>query len=524
MTRQSFMKGTFILVVSGLIAKILGMVPQIILPRMIGAEGWGLFRMSFPLLLFAISLSIFGLNITLSKLVAEAQAKRDFTGVASLVQLSTRFVFFLSCTVTLCLFLATPWISTYLLTDQRALYPMLAMLPIIPIIAISNVYRGYFQGLHNMIPTAISQMVEAFIRIFTVIGLALYALPYGIEKAAAAAMLGMIIGEITSYLVLRGYMKRSGIFQKELYAKTIWNGDSKKMLLRRMARISIPVTSSSLIARFLMAAEPILVAQSLAMAGIAVSSATTYYGQLAMAITILYIPSFLTYSLSTSMIPAISAADAKKNRRLIQRRLHQGIRICLVIVAPASVIFYVLSEPLALLIYNDQAVGVLLRQMSLFFILLYLQYPLQATLQGLDLAKNAMINSIVGAVVRSLLIFLLASQPHLGIDGVTYAYNISIALITVLHFISLMQAIEYRIEWVLFSKVALNLSLLALFMQLFMRIGKIDDFSPLRLLLFITIASIFYLFISILFKMIGAQDIRRIPRIGPRLAAFFPRR
>src|SRR5690606_29603503 len=112
---------------------------------------------------------------------------------------------FVICTGTaftgLCIWIA-PWAGSHLLTDARVVPTILAMSPIIVLVGISSVFRGYFQGRQNMIPTALSQIVETLVRIVTMLMFAWILLPYGIEWAAAGAMLGVLTGEIGGLIAL----------------------------------------------------------------------------------------------------------------------------------------------------------------------------------------------------------------------------------------------------------------------------------------------------------------------------------
>src|SRR5690606_6053791 len=170
LTKQSFLRGTLILVGAGFVTKVLGFVYRIVLSRIIGDEGMGLFQMAYPILLFAITLTTAGLPVAISKLVSEAEATGDERRIRNLLIVSTVIVtglLFTALTI-----LLAPVIANTLLTDERAVYPLLGIAPIIPIVAVASIFRGYFQGRQRMGPYAFSQIVEQIIRIFTVLILA----------------------------------------------------------------------------------------------------------------------------------------------------------------------------------------------------------------------------------------------------------------------------------------------------------------------------------------------------------------
>ncbi|MED3692058.1 oligosaccharide flippase family protein [Peribacillus butanolivorans] len=93
-------------------------------------------------------------------------------------------------------------LSSHFLTDQRAYYSLLAVIPIVPIVAVSSVIKGYFRGKQNMTPIALYQVIEQVVRIWLIFFLVQWLLPYGIEYAATGAVLCGVIGEGFSLLNL----------------------------------------------------------------------------------------------------------------------------------------------------------------------------------------------------------------------------------------------------------------------------------------------------------------------------------
>src|SRR5690606_35991008 len=141
--------------------------------------------------------------------------------------------------------------------------------------------------------------------------LAKYLLPYGIAYAAAGAMLGMVVGEgLGMFFLLYAFKKdpkRPRFTRKKLPTKQDF-----VQTFRELIRISIPVTASRMVGSFAYAIEPIVVAQSLAIASIAAATSSALYGQLeGMAVPLVVFPSFITYALSVSLVPAISEAAAR---------------------------------------------------------------------------------------------------------------------------------------------------------------------------------------------------------------------
>ncbi len=141
---SKFLQGTIILIIAGLITRVLGFVNRIVVARMIGDEGVGLYMMAVPTLVLVITLTQLGLPVAISKLVAEAEALGDRHKIKKILVVSLSITCTLSILFTLGLILFAPVVAKTFFTDSRTIYPLLAIIPVIPIIAVSSVIRGYF--------------------------------------------------------------------------------------------------------------------------------------------------------------------------------------------------------------------------------------------------------------------------------------------------------------------------------------------------------------------------------------------
>ncbi|WP_339063900.1 stage V sporulation protein B [Tepidibacillus marianensis] len=520
--KQNFMHGAMILVVAGLITRGLGTVYRIFLSRMIGAEAIGLYQMAFPSLILLITIVTAGLPIAVSKMVAESEALRDTKQTQRILRISLSIVTSISLAISILFYFLIPFISQYILTDERVSHTLVMIVPIIPIISISSVLRGYFQGKQNMIPSATSTIIETIFRMGVGITLSLSFLSMGVQYASAGAMLGMVAGELAgNFILLLHYFTQKREKNRPFTQRFLLNQHDQ--LYAKMFRIAIPVTASQLIGSLAYFIEPGVVSHSLAFAGISTKMATIQYGQLTgMALLVITFPTVITYSLSVSLIPAISEAAAQKNQTLVYKRLHQALKMAYLIGLPASILMFIMADPVSQLLFNSYQVGHFIKIISPFSIFLYIQRPLASTLQGLDYAKESMKNSIIGASAKTIAIIVFASRSSLGIDGVAMAINLGMALITVLHFRSIIQLIGYSIE----IKPLVSISLAAILMgyasyYIFIHSLQQIDIIP-RLLIAIFLGSIIYLYLLLLLKVIRKQDLERVPWIGSFLHHILP--
>ncbi|KAB7667304.1 stage V sporulation protein B [Bacillus sp. B1-b2] len=509
---SKFFKGTIILLIAGFITRVLGFINRIVIARFIGEDGVGLYMMVYPTMILVVTITQLGLPVAISKNVAEAEAAGNLAKIKSILIVSLSITLGLTILFTPLLFLLAPYLSQTLFTDERTLLPLLAITPIIPIIAISSVLRGYFQGRQNMKPSAISQVIEQVVRIALIAVLTKAFLPYGIEYAASGAMLASVLGELASLVFLLTFFKWKKSFRlRKKFFQYVHKG---KDTFQELMQVALPTTGSRMIGSIAWFIEPIVVAHSLALAGISAINATKQYGVLTgFALPLLMLPSFFTQSISTSLVPAISEARANNHVKTIDHLLQQALKFTFLTGGLAIVVLYVLAEPLMNVMYGSPKGTSFILMMAPFFILNYYQGPLQATLQALNLARAAMINSFIGAAVKTTLIFVLASRPEFGIYGVAIALIVGFVLVTILHFATILKAISFSVKILDYVKMIIIILFTG---YLGITLMKVLAFSSLlsKIIIITSIVTIIYIALTFLLRLVSRKELSKIPWIG----------
>ncbi|MBM7569547.1 stage V sporulation protein B [Aquibacillus albus] len=510
MTKQTFLQGTLILILAGMITRFLGFVNRIIVARLMGEEGVGLYNMALPTLFLIYTLSQFGLPVAISKRVAEADAHGDTKKIKRILIISLSITGTLSIFYTIGMIAFAPFVANTLLTDERTLYPLLAISPMVPISAIASVIRGYFQGRQNMKPQSYAQVIEQIVRIACVAFLVKLFLPYGIEFAAAGAMISVIIGEFFSLLFMIHMFKIKK--RIKLRGNVFHYVNTGKNTLKELMSIALPSTGSRLVGSISNFLEPILVAQSLAIAGVQTAVATKQYGELTgYALPLLFMPTFITHSLAVALVPNISEAEARNQKRLIHYRIHQAIRISFASGALATIILTLFSVPILSFMYGTSNASKFLVLMAPFFLLLYVQFPLNAALQALDYAKPAMWNSIISTCVKFVILIVLATNEDFGIMGAAIAMSVGVVLGTILHLATLMKVIAFKIPWTDFMKMGLLLGLTWWAGNTLQSIFPgYESEMPIFLLLLFCL-TIIYIILLFLLRFISREELEQIP-------------
>ncbi|QHW34200.1 polysaccharide biosynthesis protein [Paenibacillus rhizovicinus] len=536
MNKQTFMKGALILLAAGVVNRILAFVPRIALPRIIGAEGVGIYQLGYPFLIVLLTFITGGIPLSVAKWIAEAETQGDGKRVKQIFRAAMALTIMLSTVLTVLFIWLTPWIIDHLMTEPRVFQTFRMMSPLLIIIGISSVYRGYFQGKQNMIPTAFSQTMETVIRIIFALLFAKWLLPFGLEWGAAGAMLGVVAGEIAGFAVLLlhyasdrkrppGTPMETADNANELdpfpplsterpHGKTAAKEKERIPVMRRLISLSVPVTASRMIGSFSYLLESIFTARALLLAGIATGAATAQYGALqGMIVPILLLPTALTYSLAVSLVPSLSEAAAKGDRATIHKRLHQSMRLALVTGAPFVVVMLLFADPICRILYNHAEIAPMLKWMAPVGLFIYLQAPLQAALQALDKPSTALMNTFIGAIVKLVLIMKLASMPSLGIYGALIAININIVLVTALHWISVTRFVGFRMQWIDFLKVITAMCIMGA-ASLWVMNQQVLPKLWLNLIAACMAGVIVYLLLMVALRIIDRHDAARIPLIG----------
>ncbi|WP_282935820.1 stage V sporulation protein B [Paenibacillus sp. RC67] len=457
---SSFVRGTFILTAAAFITRILGFINSIILARYLGPEGIGLLMMAHPLVPMMITLTSLGLPVAISKLVAEAEAQDDEAKIKRILQVSLTLTVTLSIVLTLGSFFGAKPIASMILADQRAYYAMLAIIPITPLVAISSVLKGYFRGKQNMKPIAISDVIENIVQISLLVGVVQMLLPYGIEYAAAGAMICTVLGEGGGliYLMIMYSLHKKKIRIKHASSQQTMN---KKQTLYELLNIGLPTTGQGFIHSIYRAIKPALVIKSLAVAGIGTALATKQYGLLAgYAFPLLMFPTFIMHSLSAALMPSISEAHATYNRKLIHQRIDQAIRLAFMIGAPCTLVLYMWAVPLTTVMYHSPEAGNLLKLLAPFFLLHYFEEPFHAVLLGIGKVKTVMWNFIMSTLLQAIAMYIFGSEW--GIYGVATGINFGICIITMLNFLSISKFIGISLDVRHYIKTALCLTVMAI--------------------------------------------------------------
>lgn len=433
---RRILHGTLALTASGLFSRLAGSLYRILLVRIVGEAGIGLFQMALPLLGLAINLATLGLPSALATVVAERAAKGDWSGVEEARRFATRLVLATAVIVAGLTWFGAGFLSNRILTDTRTHLSIAIMPPAIVAASAAMVLRGYFQGLQDLVPSAVAQVVEQSVRIATVLTLAILLLPYGLAAAAGGAMAGLACGELAGLAVLlirhRWLEASPRPWRRPPRRGTGESGGPG--LGRNLMSLALPVMLAGLASSFTATFDVMLIPRRLQVAGFSGEEATVLYGHLAgMAMPLLFLPMVAVFPLMTSLTPAISAAAVVGNRPLLQARVRLGVRLTLAVALAAGLFFLLFPRELAAILYGNPDIAPLVTWLALAAPPTYMQHLEDAILTGLGLTVQSLRNYVIGIAVRLAAIYLLTGSPALGILGALLGIVAGQAVMGLLH-------------------------------------------------------------------------------------------
>lgn len=450
--KQNFVQGAVILMAASLIVKVIGAFFQIPLQNLIGGEespAFGMFSAAYRIYTAMLMISTVGLPAALSKMVAEATACGREHEVRRIVRVAGSIFVPVGALCSVALFFGAGTFAEWIKSADARLAVM-AIAPSVLMVAILSVFRGYYQGRSNMVPTAVSQVIEAMGKLFVGLGLAYYAMGQGYSDPVVAAMtvLGVTLGEVVAaaYMLAQAAVTRRRATPVRILNDAVRPaGELAKVLLS----LSIPITISSAVMSLTDLIDVALISarlQSPAVGMTAKQAMATYGIYTGQAINFFNLPQTLITALAVSVLPTIASARAAQNFTKVSKTLSTSLRLTMIITLPAGTGFLVLSEPTLRLLYHSgtETGGRLMAILGFAVPAVALVAITNATLQAFGRIDLPLVSMFLGALVKMFGDYYLIGDPRFGIVGAPISTAVCywlIALLNLFHIARLSHAL-----------------------------------------------------------------------------------
>lgn len=521
----TFLSGILVLTAANLLTKIIGLVFKIPLTNMLGDEGMGYFNTAYQIYTWLYMISTAGLPVALSLMISEYNAKNEREKSRRIFKLSLTVFTVVGLIGSLLMFLLCRPLASFIAADMSYLC-ILAIAPALFFVCISSTIRGYFQGHRNMVPTAVSEVIESAGKLTIGIALGTYALNkgYPLHTVAAYAIFGVTVGIAAGAIFLAIFALFSRRGQEQ--AVTLPSADkteSSGKLFGTFLKIALPVMLSSSLLSMSSMLDTLIVIRRLGETGLAEEAAVSLYGNYtAYCVTLFNLPPVLIYPIVNTLIPSLSGARAAGNRDRVKLLLYKSLKLASVIALPCSLGLAVMSGPVLKLIFSNaqsaEMAAPLLTALAPSVFLIGIMAVTNGVLQSCRLQRLSVISMAAGAAVKAVSAYLLVGVK-IG-DGYLHMYASPISTflfyltITVLnfYFIAKHVGVKVPILSIFFRPFAASVVCAVSAAGVYMAGVKfIGEGRPLTLLA-IAAAGVIYCICLIILGGITKEDIRLIPK------------
>ncbi len=561
---QSFLKGAMVLGSSMVIVKLMGMIYKILLSNQYGGVGTGLFNSAYALYNPLFMLSTAGFPIAISRMVSESVTKKRYKDVKQIHRVSVPIFVIAGCLCFLAMILGG-FLYVKIIHADNAIFALLCLSPTIFFGCLMSIYRGYFEGMRNMVPTAVSEIIEAACKLFLGFTASFLVTKYGMSRyeatgyvfgtkcgsvseaesvivpiAIGAAITGISLGSLFGFLYLFIRYKRGGdgISREEL--RNSPPPRKPEQTLRVMVRTAIPIGLGSIIMSLADMVDSTLVNIRInnimqtnpdALLNVYGSlipdhvyqngeTHTFLYGCYGIALTLMMLVTAVTQVFGTTALPSVTAAWTGGNKEQLKKSMETVMRVTTLVTIPSGIGMSVLAEPLLSLIYHGSAVSSeveigsrVLTVMGISVIFIATSTPLCSMLQAIGRMDVPLKLFAIGMVIKIIVNYILVGIPEINIQGANIGSIVCYGFVTIVALFVLCRETKIVPDFVsifvkpLFAGIVCGVA--AYFSEIFF-----DLFLAQRIatLLAVVAAIVAYIIALFLFKAIKREDILQMPK------------
>ena len=526
--KQNFLHGAVILTAGLAVIKVLGAIYKIPIANILGKEGYGMFLAAYNVYNVFYTISTAGVPVAMARLIAAADANGRPLQIRRYYRtgLLTFFVLGLVCSLVMFLF---PTELAASIDHVEAAQSIWALSPAILLCCMIAIFRGFTQGHSNMIPTAVSQILEVLIKLIFGLGLVIVFTKMGKSTplCCAAAISGVTMGSLIALFYLVWYKYRN-YGEKPLAADETDIPDSYGTTLKNLLLVVIPISIGSSVQSVINLIDTKQIMNLLqGAAGFTYEAASGLYGVYGEAQTLYNLPGTIISAISVSIVPSIAAHFALNNLKGAKETSETGLRITAVLALPMAFGLCVLSAPIMNVLYWGEAEGgagiLSILAISSFFLCMVV--VMTGILQAGGKERLPVLAALIGGVVKVAVNAVLLSNPGINIYGAPIGTLCCYIVMATLDFLFLKTCMgEYPniikiIARPLVSTISMALAAYAVYSVCNLVLGG----SPGRMMMAVYLAAsicvavVVYLVMVIATKSITAEDMKLIPK-GEKIA------
>ncbi|HEY4390287.1 MAG TPA: polysaccharide biosynthesis protein [Paenibacillus sp.] len=546
---SQLLKGAAVLSLAAIITKLLGTLQKIPLQNIGGDGVFGIYNTVYPFYTILLTLATAGFPTAVSKFVAERHARGDELGKRSVLRLATLMMIALGLAGSALMYFGAPLLA-FLIGSNQLVPALRSAAPALLFIPLSASLRGYFQGLQNMIPTAVSQVTEQAVRVAVMIVFLLYLSNVGAAQSviAGGALSGSAFGGAAGLLVMLMYWINyrrqlgagswqvgdtragaklvGGTVGKEIRSVAAGNpGERGGALLSSLLRYAIPICLASLAVPLISLVDTFTLPRLLSAHGdeLAVMSTVGVYNR---GIPLVQLVTMLASSLSVLFIPVLAEMNVRGDTTGIRRQLTLALRWFWLIGLASSSGLALLAEPINVMLYQDGTGSGTMAWIAWTAAPSALVTVTAALLQGLGFVRAPAFHLLLAAALKTALNAALV--PQMGITGAAIAGIIAYAVAAVLNLALLLRRTGLRphAQAALLQPAVAVLAMALPVLLLRLAAAPLPSsrlVATLVSLLGVLLGAAVFAVAVLRTRLLTAAEVAALPRIGPKLLKLFIR-
>lgn len=442
--RNSFLKGALWLTICALIGKVIGAFYRIPFSMIAGAEGVGLYQLVYPLYALMLTFSTSGLPSSISKLLSSSYAENNYSLAKKYFKISISIIIILSLSSSV-LIASLSMVIARLQGNIDATYCYLAISPAVFFAGIVAGFRGYFQAKENMVPSAISNLIEQTLKVAVGLLLAYMLRPYGVVWSTMGVLFGVTASELVSFIYMYILYKRDKTFKGLVEPSNF----TTKKAISKVLSVSIPIALGGLIMPITMMIDSVLVVRILSKT-YSVSYSTNLFGlQSGVVGSLCNLPVVASIAVQTAILPKLTR-EQTRNKQAISSTISSAFMFVLMVALPIAVCYFIYSNQIIYFLYGrtftQEQINIcakLIRYGSINIVALSLAQASAGVLQGLGKIKTPVITLAISAAVKLVSVILFVPLANINIYGAEISDIICYGLAAAINIIIIAKNVKF---------------------------------------------------------------------------------
>jgi stage V sporulation protein B len=452
--RSDFLVQGSILAAASIIVRLIGLVYRIPMANILGEEGQGLYSIAYDIYSLALILSSYSLPLSVSKMIAAKNINKEYKNAMKIFKCAMLFAVTAGGVMALFMFLFADLLAG-LYGSPNAAYPLRILAPTIFVVAILGVLRGFFQGKNNMLPTAVSQIMEQIVNAAVSVGAAYFMMKrhsasvniagYG----AAGGTMGTLSGALTAMLVLLVLFFVCYPYErKRCRNDNTGKADDTKRVFKVLLMTILPVILSQVVYQSSSIVDKFIYSQITMAQGVVNTVREAQFGMYSYYTLLVSVPLGISTAMSSSILPSITASCAKGDYETVKLKVHDSIKLNMLIAIPCSIGIFALASPIIKMLFPST--GAMTARITMVGALAVIFYALStitsAVLQSINQMRLPVIHSAAAIVVQAVLLVILTAFTPLGIYSLAVCNVVFPLIVCVLNWISVSRHLKYDQE------------------------------------------------------------------------------